>query len=73
MLAPGGWLTKLFLGFYDIIEEYLLRVIEESRVSNKMLETFDTTFIALIPKIYNPSSFEGFIPIPLCKCIYNIV
>jgi hypothetical protein len=34
---------------------------------------FNATFIALIQKAYNPSSFEDFKPISLCNCIYKII
>jgi hypothetical protein len=57
----------------EVLEEDMLRVIEESRVSRKVLVTFNATFIALIPKLDNPSTFEEFKPISLCKCIYKIV
>jgi len=31
------------------------------------------TFIELIPKTDNPSSFENFWPISLCNCLYKII
>jgi hypothetical protein len=71
--GPDGWLVPFFLGFYEMLEEYSLRVIEESKVSGRILATFNTTFISLIPKYDNPSRFEEFITISLCNCIYTIV
>jgi hypothetical protein len=52
--SPDGWLVEFFLGFYEIIGDDLLRVIEESRTSGRVLATFNSTFIALIPKSNNP-------------------
>ena len=64
-----SWFVKLFVGFYEDIVEDLMRVIEESRVNKRMLNSFNATFIALIPKLRNPSYFEGFKYIYLCNCI----
>ena len=33
----------------------------------------NSTFLALIPKEVNPSSFDGFRPIPLCNASYKIL
>lgn len=62
-----------FLGLLDTLELDVFRVVEEFRVGGKMLASFNTTFIALIPKNENPSSFKDFRPISLCNCIYKIV
>jgi hypothetical protein len=59
-----------------VIEEDLMRVIEESIPSGKMLAAFNTTFkvySSYIPKADNPGSFEEFRPISLCNCIYKII
>jgi hypothetical protein len=61
----GFWLTmEFFINFYE--------VIEESRVNGRTLESFYSTFIALVPKDVNPCSFKYFRPISLCYCIYKI-
>jgi hypothetical protein len=65
--------VEFFLGFSKSIDEDLLRAIEEFRSFWKMLVVFNTTFIALIPQIDDPSSFPEFRPISLCNYIYKIV
>jgi hypothetical protein len=50
ILGFDGWSVELFLGFQKVIEAYLLRVVEESRISGKVLSNFNATFIALIPQ-----------------------
>ena len=35
--------------------------------------TFNSTFIALIPKVDNPKSLHDFRPISLCTCIYKVI
>jgi hypothetical protein len=57
-LGLDEWVVEYFLGFYEIFEEDLLRVLEESRTYGRILEAFNATFIALIPKVKNPTSFE---------------
>jgi hypothetical protein len=72
-LGLDGLLVEFFLGCYEFIEEYLQRVVETTRTQGKMLGAFNTTFLALIPKEDNPTTFEKFRPISLCNCIYKII
>ena len=51
----------------------LLKVIEESRINGRIHGPFNTTFIALIPKVNDPQYFDDFRPISLCNCIYKII
>jgi hypothetical protein len=44
--------VEFFIGFKENIEVDILRVVEESRTSRKVLANLDaTSFIAIIPKI----------------------
>jgi hypothetical protein len=65
--------VEFFLGCYEFIEEDLQRVVETTRTQGKMLGDFNTTFLALIPKEDNPTTFEKFRPISLCNFIYKII
>jgi hypothetical protein len=47
--------------------------VEESRKNGRIHEPFNATFIALIPKLDKPTSFDDFRPISLCNCIYKII
>jgi len=58
-----GWRIDFFLGCYEVLEDYLLSIIEEYRRIGKMLAPFISTFIALIPKKDEPSSFSEHMPI----------
>jgi hypothetical protein len=65
--GPDGWPIEFYLGFYDVMGKDILKVVEESRKSGHIHEPLNATFIALIPKSDNPSSFDDFRPISLMQ------
>eukprot|EP01018_Ginkgo_biloba_P032610 Gb_14068 [translate_table: standard] len=69
--GPDGWSVEFYLDFFELLGEDLLRVIEEVRLTEKVQGNFNSTFIALIPKIDCPENFDGFRPISLCNCVQN--
>jgi hypothetical protein len=69
--GPDDLLVEFFLGHFDFVEEDLRKVIEESRSTRKILAAYNATFISLITKSDNPTSFDKFRPISLCNCIYK--
>ena len=71
--GPDGWTIEFFLGFYEVLGMDLLQVVEDTRVSGRIPASFNSTFIALIPKTDNPETLYEFRPISLCNCIYKIV
>lgn len=71
--GPDGWSIEFYLAFFELIGPDLLRVVEESRVSGRMEAAISSTFIALILKVDNPSTFAEFRPISLCNCLYKII
>jgi hypothetical protein len=72
---PGldDWPVEFFIGFFDLIGKDILEVVEESRKVGHIHAPLNSTFIALIPKIDNPQSFEDFHPISLCNVIYKVI
>jgi hypothetical protein len=64
---------EFFLGFFDLLGNDILKVVEESRKNGHIHEPLNATFIALIPKSDNPTTFDDFRPISLCNCIYKII
>ena len=71
--GPDGIPVEVYRCLFDVLGEDLLRVIELSRVSGKIPTIFNSTFLALIPKIDHPLSFEDFMPISLCNFVYKII
>jgi hypothetical protein len=71
--GPDGWTIEFFLGFFDVIGQGILSLVEETRLSGQMPLSLNSTFIALIPKTDNPDTLDDFRPISLCNCIYKII
>ena len=47
-LGPDGWSVEFYLDFFKPLGEDLLGVVEEVRISDKILGSFNATFIVLI-------------------------
>ena len=71
--GPDGWTIDFFMALFDILGMDLLQVLEESRSSGWIPASFNTTFIALIPKADNAITLNDFRPISLCNCVYKII
>jgi hypothetical protein len=65
-LGLDGLPMEFFPGYYEFIEEDLQRLVETTS-QGKMLRAFNTTFLALIPKENNPTTFDKFKP----KLLWN--
>jgi len=73
--SPGldRWIIEFYLAFYDTIGRDLLKVVEDCKISGRMYEASNSTFIALIPKTDSLISFNDFRPISLCNCLHKII
>jgi len=49
-LGPDGWAIEFYLGFFDLLGDDIIWVAKEVRQNGKVLGSFNTSFIALIPK-----------------------
>jgi hypothetical protein len=56
-----------------VVEEDLLRVIEKVKNYSRMLRSFNSTFISLIPEKEKLELFDDSKPISLCNYIYKIM
>ena len=71
--VPNGWTIEFFIGLFDLIGGDLIKVVDDTRSSRHISTSFNSTFIALIPKVDNPSSLNDFRPIYLCNCVYKVI
>ena len=71
--GPDGWPVEFYLGIWDLIGEELCQLVEETRCQGFISGAMNSTFIALIPKVTKPSSFDDFHPISLCNFIYKLI
>ena len=71
--GPDGWTIEFFIDLYDVLGADLLKVVEDTRLFGRISACFNSTFIALIPKVDNPKSLHDFRPISLCNCIYKVI
>jgi hypothetical protein len=72
-LGPDGWTTEFFSHFFDLVGSDLLLMVEDARIKGKISSSLNSTFLVLIPKKDNPSSFNDFRPISLCNLVYKLI
>ena len=66
-------MIEFFLELFETLGDDLLKVVEDTRITGRIPASFNSTFIALIPKVENPVSLNDFRPISLCNCICKVV
>lgn len=57
-LGPDGWSVEFYLAFFELLWKDMLQVIEECRINGRMYDSFNSTFISLIPKYDSPIKFQ---------------
>lgn len=72
-LGLDGFSVEFYTTFFDAIGQELLKIVEDYRLSGCMYEAINSTFIALIPKVDSPLSFNDFRPISICNFLYKII
>jgi hypothetical protein len=71
--GPDGFTAHFYQKCWHIIKRDLLRMVQYVQKSAKIGGNTNSTFLALIPKDLNPSSFNRFRPISLCNVSYKII
>ena len=71
--GPNGILVEVYWALFDVLGLDIVRAVDDSCRLGKIPVVFNSTLIALIPKSDLPKSFEDFIPISLCNCIYKSI
>ena len=70
--GPDGFSFHFYQICWSVIRKYLLRMIKAFQVKSEVGGYTNSTFLSLIPKEANPSSFDRFRPISLCNASYKI-
>jgi hypothetical protein len=68
-----GFIVEFFKCFYDTIRDDLLLMVRESQRNIKMLGSFNSTFLSLIPKKHEGDTFGDFRSISYCNMIWKII
>lgn len=70
---PDGFLALFYQKFWDILAKDILDVVGQSRKGGFVLKDFNNTFLPLISKKVDYSSFDDFHPISLSNTIYKVI
>lgn len=73
--APSldGFPTLFFQTFWDIINQDLVKAVQEFFGARNLLKEINSTFLVLIPKTLGVDSMGQFRPISLCNALYKII
>ena len=71
--GPDGFPPFFFLKYWTLVGKSVIRAVQAFFHSGLMLKEINHTFLALIPKVDNPSCVNHFRPISLCSTIYKII
>ncbi|GJX68159.1 hypothetical protein Tco_0303886, partial [Tanacetum coccineum] len=69
--GPDGLTFAFFKHFWSIIEEDVVRFVEDFSVTAHIPKGCNPSFIALIPKVLDPKVMSDFRPISLIGCQYK--
>jgi len=71
--GPDGFTVDLFKSCWDVVNQDIYDIVEESRHSTSIIKYLNSTFITLIPKENEARTLDYFRPITLCNVVYNII
>jgi len=55
------------------VSDDLVDLVEDTRTRGRIKSTFNSTFLALVPKENNPHTFGDYRPITLCNLFYKLI
>ena len=71
--GPDGFNFKFIKSAWDIVKHDIYEIIHNFWDSSQLPQGCNVAYIALIPKIENPTHFKDFRPISMVGCIYKII
>jgi hypothetical protein len=72
LLGSDGFTLHFYLKCWSIIKYDFIRMVNYVQKSSRMGGATNSSFLALIPKEKNASSFDRFHPISLCNVLQNL-
>lgn len=71
--GPDGFSAEFFWESWDIVGKDSIDAIKEFFTSGRMLRQFNTTTIAIIPKVIGADQLHQFRPVSLCSTVYKVM
>jgi hypothetical protein len=71
--GPDGINFDFIRKFCDILQDDFMTFLMEFHRNGKSSKGINSTFIALIPKVYSPQRLNDFRPISLVGCMYKVL
>ncbi|XP_062020902.1 uncharacterized protein LOC133737340 [Rosa rugosa] len=71
--GPDGFSGTFYQSYWDIVKDIVLKASAQTFAITSVLESFNCTHIALIPKVDVPQLATHFRPIALCNFAYKIL
>lgn len=71
--GPDGFTVDFYQACWTVIKNEVWEAAEDSRKFKKVLPSFNTTFLTLIPKEENVETPNKFFPIALYNVIYKLI
>ncbi|KAE8719033.1 putative FKBP-type peptidyl-prolyl cis-trans isomerase 1 [Hibiscus syriacus] len=72
-LGPDGYTPFFFKNSWNIVGEDVVAAVKFFFLNTTIHPAFNSTIIALVPKIPNPSAVKDYRPISCCSVIYKII
>ncbi|XP_024004813.1 uncharacterized protein LOC112081968 [Eutrema salsugineum] len=71
--GPDGFTGEFYRSTWDIIDDDLVKAVQEFFNSGKLLKQWNCTAISLIPKKVGAEKLVDFRPISLCNMVYKVI
>ncbi|KHM99057.1 Transposon TX1 putative 149 kDa protein, partial [Glycine soja] len=71
--GPDGFNFNFLKEFWEVVKADFSRFVNEFHVHGCFPRGSNASFLALIPKIHHPQSFDDYRPISLIGCMYKVI
>lgn len=71
--GPDGYTVEFFIASWDIIGDQFVAAVLEFFSSREILKQLNSTSLALIPKVAQPTKIIDYRPIACCNIIYKCI